>query len=129
MSTIVIPTLRFSERAVLDRCIEAFGLEIVDLYVGETEDQVEHAELRLGDAWIMCGTIREEGLSMATGGASLYFIVDTPDEVDAMHERALSAGIASAREPKDEEYGGRGCTLQDADGNYWSFGTYRPSGL
>src|SRR4051812_41745494 len=108
MATIVVPTLRFSDRSVLDRCIEAFGLEIVDMYTGDTEDQVEHAELRLQDAWIMCGTVREDGISMTTGGASLYFIVDTPEEVDAMHERAVAAGMVSAREPKDEEYGGRG---------------------
>jgi uncharacterized glyoxalase superfamily protein PhnB len=30
------------------------------------------------------------------------------------------------REPVDQDYGGRGCTLADADGNLWSFGTYRP---
>jgi uncharacterized glyoxalase superfamily protein PhnB len=28
---------------------------------------------------------------------------------------------------KDEDYGSRGYTTRDPEGNLWSFGTYRPS--
>jgi len=40
--------------------------------------------------------------------------------------RAVAAGAASLLEPSEADYGGRHCSLKDADGNHWSFGTYVP---
>jgi uncharacterized glyoxalase superfamily protein PhnB len=31
------------------------------------------------------------------------------------------------REPTDEEYGGRGYSCFDLEGQLWSFGTYQPT--
>ncbi len=122
--TTVIPALRVSSRAVIDQWVEAFGLELVALH-GEG-DSVEHAELRLGDGWVMAGTPRGNDFDTAPGGASLYFVLDDPAAVDAHHAHAVAAGAPSALAPHDADYGGRHCSLRDADGNFWSFGTYAP---
>ena len=121
----VIPALRVSSRAVVDQWVEAFGLHLVALH-GEG-DAVEHAELRLGDGWVMAGTPRGNEFDTAAGGASLYFVLDEPAAVDALHARAVDAGASSALAPHDADYGGRHCSLRDADGNFWSFGTYAPA--
>jgi uncharacterized glyoxalase superfamily protein PhnB len=122
----VIPALRVSSRAVVDQWIEAFGLEAQQI-IGEG-DAVEHAELRLGDGWVMAGTPRGNEFDTAPGSASLYFVLDEPAAVDALHARAVAAGAASLLEPYEADYGGRHCSLKDADGNHWSFGTYAPGG-
>jgi uncharacterized glyoxalase superfamily protein PhnB len=49
-------------------------------------------------------------------------VTDHPDEV---HERAIAAGAELIRPLQDEDYGSRGFTVADPEGNLWSFGTYR----
>ncbi len=120
----VIPALRVTSRAVVDQWVEAFGLEAHQI-IGEG-DAVEHAELRLGDGWVMAGTPRGNEFDTAPGGASLYFVLDEPAAVDALHAHAVAAGAASLLEPYEADYGGRHCSLKDVDGNHWSFGTYAP---
>ena len=39
-------------------------------------------------------------------------------------KRALAAGGTSVQAPMDPDYGGRTCTVRDAEGNQWSFGSY-----
>ena len=39
-------------------------------------------------------------------------------------EVPLLFGGTSVFEPVDEDYGGRGCAVADAEGNLWSFGSY-----
>ena len=46
------------------------------------------------------------------------------DEPDALFERATAAGAEVARGLRDEDYGSRGFTVRDPEGNLWSFGTY-----
>lgn len=119
--TTVIPALRVSSRATIDQWVEAFGLELVFV----TGD-VDHAELRLGDAWVMAGTPKGNEFDTAPGGSSVYLTLEDGAEVDALHARAVGAGAQSANEPYAPDYGGRECSLKDADGNFWSFGTYVP---
>jgi uncharacterized glyoxalase superfamily protein PhnB len=56
------------------------------------------------------------------GTASIYVVTDAPD---ALFDRATAAGAEVVRELRDEEYGSRGFTVRDPEGNLWSFGTYR----
>lgn len=65
-------------------------------------------------------------LQTPLGGASVYLIVDTDDEVDRLHGRAVEAGATTVMAPRDEDYGGRGASVRDAEGNTWSIGSYRP---
>jgi uncharacterized glyoxalase superfamily protein PhnB len=88
--------------------------------------------LTLGNGMIMLGSARDDefGKLMKTpaqvGGASTqgsYIIV--PD-ADAHHARAVAAGAKVVYPLKDEDYGGRGYSCLDPEGNVWSFGTYDP---
>ncbi len=122
--TSVIPALRVSSRATVDEWIEAFGLEPV--FLKDEGEIVGHAELRLGDAWVMASTPRGNAFDVEPGKTTMYFVLDDPDAVDALHARAVAAGATSLLEPYDADYGGRHCSLRDLDGNHWSFGTYAP---
>ena len=85
-----------------------------------------HAELRwpLGGGVMLGSNERPEGglTSVATGNGWIYVVTDEPD---ALHGRALAAGATEIRGLEDEDYGSRGFTVTDPEGNYWSFGTYR----
>jgi uncharacterized glyoxalase superfamily protein PhnB len=48
------------------------------------------------------------------------------DDPDGHYERAKAAGVKIRRELRDEDYGSRGYSAEDPEGNVWSFGTYRP---
>ena len=122
----VIASLRISDRALLQEWVDAFGFELDAVHPPDGE-AVDHAQLRFGDGWIMAGTPRGGGHETPVGTASLYCVVDSDEEVDAVHARAVAAGMTSTMEPADVDYGGRNATLRDRDGNWFSFGSYSPS--
>jgi uncharacterized glyoxalase superfamily protein PhnB len=103
------------------------GLRLRAHAVHETDDgAVAHAELRLGDDYVMLGATSagEERFNQSAGHTSVYVVVDDPD---AVHDRAKDAGATIERELTDQDYGSREFTARDPEGNLWSFGTYRPS--
>ncbi len=105
--------------------VEAFGFEETFVVPGEGEGVVAHAQLRwpLGGG-IMLGSIRPDSIlgERHAGAASVYIVTDEPDELFA---RATGAGAEVVLGLKDEDYGSRGFTVKDPEGNLWSFGTYR----
>ena len=122
----VFPCLRISSRATIDWYVDALGFEVVAAYP-DSGDSVDHAQLRLGGAGIMCGT-GGGGLEQPPGGTSTYWVLESDEEVDALHARAVAARAESLMAPYDAEYGGRHCSVRDPDGNLWSFGSYRGEG-
>ncbi|MNR63584.1 Glyoxalase-like domain protein [compost metagenome] len=52
-----------------------------------------------------------------------YLVVN---DADLVHRRAVDAGAPIVMALKDEEYGGRGFTCRDPEGQLWSVGTYDP---
>ncbi|MCI0636189.1 MAG: VOC family protein, partial [Actinobacteria bacterium] len=58
----------------------------------------------------------------AVGNDAVYVACDDPD---TLFERATAAGAEVVRGLVDEDYGSRGVTVRDPDGNLWSFGTYQ----
>jgi len=120
------PVLRYEDaRAAMDFLERAFGFETHASYDGEKGD-VMHAELRLGDQYVMLGSTGEgEGrFNQGAGRYSLYVAVEDPD---TLHDRAKEAGATIERELEDQDYGSREFAARDPEGNLWSFGTYRPS--
>lgn len=86
---------------------------------------VVHAEwLWAGGGGLMFGQLREDGGVKNPGTASAYLISDDPD---AVFEKAVAAGATVEREMVDQDYGGRGGTVTDPEGNSWSIGNYQPS--
>ena len=84
---------------------------------------VEHAEWVRDGGGVMFGTARPDSPVSAPGTTSAYLVVDDPDAVVA---RALAAGGRLEREVVDHDYGGRGGSVTDPEGNHWSFGSYAP---
>jgi uncharacterized glyoxalase superfamily protein PhnB len=128
MTAIAIPTLQVSSRELVHFYEAAFGARLVSIHP-ETGDDVQHAELTIDGAMFMCSTARDGGIDLQPGTSSIYFVLQAGPEVDAIYQMAIAAGAADERPPYDADYGGRHCTVRDADGNFWSFGTYRPEGL
>lgn len=90
--------------------------------------RVEHSQFRWRDnGGLMAGSVRpdsEHAKDSRVGTGGVYLVVDTDAEVDRVHARALAAGGTSIREPEDMDYGGRGSTVRDPEGNEWSIGSY-----
>lgn len=73
---------------------------------------------------LMFGSERGSGIVKNVGGSAAYLVTDDPD---AAFDRAVAAGATVIRAMRDEEYGGRGGSVEDPEGNHWSFGSYQPS--
>jgi uncharacterized glyoxalase superfamily protein PhnB len=122
----IFPALRYRDATVaIDWLAQAFGFERHAIHTGP-DGRVQHAELSYGGNMIMLGEAgdgRDGRLQEDFGPAWLYVVVDDPD---AHHERAVAAGAQVVRGMADEDYGSRGYTARDPEGNIGSFGTYRP---
>ena len=87
--------------------------------------RVMHAEWLWPDGGgIMFGTMRDDSPLHEPGKAGLYLVTDQPD---AVFEAAVAAGATVQRPMVDNDYGGRGGSVLDPEGNHWSFGSYQPS--
>jgi uncharacterized glyoxalase superfamily protein PhnB len=125
--TSVWPILTYRDgRAAIAFLTKAFGFEERAVYAREDDPFViEHAELRwpLGGG-IMLGTAGKDDSPFGRrepGNDSVYVVCDDPD---ALFERATEAAAEVVRGLRDEDYGSRGFTVRDPEGNLWSFGTY-----
>jgi uncharacterized glyoxalase superfamily protein PhnB len=120
------PALRCKDsKGLLKFLADAFGFE--ETLVVEDNGVVHHAEMRwpLGGG-VMFGDDREAEdelhAQLPNGPVSIYVVCDDPD---ALFERASGRGAQVLQGLKDEDYGSRGFTVKDPEGNVWTFGTYR----
>ena len=125
--TTVWPVLSSRDaRAAVDFLSKAFGFEERAVHARDDDPSiVEHAEMRwpLGGG-IMFGTAgKDDGPfgQRTPGNDSVYVVCEEPD---ALFEQAVAAGAEVVRGLVDEDYGSRGFTVRDPEGNLWSFGTY-----
>jgi uncharacterized glyoxalase superfamily protein PhnB len=123
----VWPGLNYADAPTAIRWLcDTFGFVEVLVVPGQDDGVVEHAQL----AWpegggVMVGTAAREGnefSSRPTGASSTYVVTQRPDELFAL---ATAAGADLVRGLQDEDYGSRGFSVRDPEGNIWSFGTYR----
>lgn len=85
---------------------------------------VVHAEwLWPGGGGIMFGAVRPDAPLQPAGSAAVYLVTDDPD---AVFDAAVAAGASVERAMVDQDYGGRGGSVRDPEGNHWSFGSYQP---
>jgi uncharacterized glyoxalase superfamily protein PhnB len=123
----VWPTLVYDDAlAAIDFLTTAFGFEAKLVVPNETDPSVvEHAQL----SWphgggIMLGTANRpdnEFSQRPTGASSVYAV--TPDP-DALFAQATGGGAEVFRPLEDHDYGNRGFSVRDPEGNIWSFGHY-----
>ena len=125
-SPVVWPSIRCGDtRALIDFLVAAFGFEEQFTVPGEDGKGIIHAQIRWpGGGGVMLGDA-ERGdafhLSLTFGPVSIYVVTDQPD---ALHDRAVAVGATIVRGLRDEDYGSRGFSATDPEGNLWRFGTY-----
>ena len=122
----VWPSLRCKDTKNLIKFLgDAFGFE--ERLVVEDAGVVHHAELSwpLGGG-VMLGDDREPEdavhAALPNGPVSIYVVCDDPD---GLFERASASGAEVLQGLKDEDFGSRGFTVRDPEGNIWTLGTYR----
>jgi uncharacterized glyoxalase superfamily protein PhnB len=126
-TTHVWPTLTYRDaRAGIAFLVDAFGFIETAVYARDGDPTiVEHAELRWPDGGgVMLGSAgKDDGPygQRLPGNDAVYVVCRDPDGLLA---RATATGATVVRDLADEDYGSRGFTVRDPEGNLWSFGTY-----
>jgi uncharacterized glyoxalase superfamily protein PhnB len=124
----VWPTLVYRDGpAALKFLTEGLGFELVASYPGAAEGSIAHSEL----AWPAGGGVMvsstdakaapDEFSALTDRTQSIYLVHDDPD---ALIGRAIAAGAVVFRGLEDTDYGSRGFSVRDHEGNLWSVGTY-----
>jgi PhnB protein len=88
--------------------------------------KIAHAELQMGDSVIMLSDEYPEMGARgpkAIGGTPVTISVYVED-VDAVFNRAVSAGAKALRPPEDQFYGDRAAQIEDPFGHRWSVATH-----
>ncbi len=129
----IIPCLRYADaRRMIAWLGAAFGLTAKAVY-DDAGGGVAHAELTLGSGMIMLGSARAgddlfgrlQSTPAVLGGTTQSAYLVVPD-ADAVYRRAVAAGAEIVIDIKDEDYGGRGFSCRDPEGQLWNLGTYDP---
>jgi uncharacterized glyoxalase superfamily protein PhnB len=102
------------------------------LVVNGPGDSVKHAQLKLGNAMIMLGSVDESDYgkrivqpSQLDGKEtqSPYIVVDDPDW---FYQRAKESGAMILSEIEEQDHGGKFFSCADLEGHIWNFGSYDP---
>lgn len=126
----IFPTLRYRDaKAMIEWLERAFGF--VRHAVHEQDGQVVHAQLAFGSAILMLGSAHDDefGRHVAPpqpGAPQSQGVYVAVDDVDAHHDRAVTAGADVVMALADQSYGSRDYSCRDPEGYVWSFGTYWP---
>src|SRR5215470_15032611 len=120
----VFPYLRVKDAAAaIAFYVQAFGAR--ELFrLSEPNGRIGHAELAIGNATLMLSDEYPEHdilspQSLGGTGTSIHLHVVN---VDAVAHRAVAAGATLVREPMDQFYGERSCSIRDPFGHEWSVG-------
>ncbi len=123
---VIIPILRYADApAAIEWLCEAFGFK-QHLVVADDKDQkiIHHAQLVYGNGMIMLSSANISDFDRfldKNHKQNLYMIVANADE---HYAQAKGARAEILRDIVDQDYGGRGYTCRDLEGNVWSFGDY-----
>jgi PhnB protein len=125
----VTPRLVFSHdaTAALHFYVEAFAAEVVDEPFLDPDGNVVHAEVRFGDSIVFLTDEGGDGEGVApssVGGAVTAMLALNIPDVDALWERAVSAGCEVIYPLADQFYGDRGGRLRDPFGHQWMLSTH-----
>jgi uncharacterized glyoxalase superfamily protein PhnB len=104
-------------RKLLDFVTKAFDAE-VKFQMARPDGEVAHAEFRVGNSMIMCGSASDQHPPLP---AMLYLYVT---DVDAVFQKAVAAGGEVVRPVENQFYGDRSGGLKDPCGNQWWIGTH-----
>ncbi|WOC12005.1 VOC family protein [Gordonia sp. MP11Mi] len=100
------------------------GFEPGILVEGDDSGEVIHSEMLWPDGGrVMVSSACKTDPTFTTpvGSTSVYVVVADPD---AVYASATGLGARLVRDMAEEDYGSRGFSIADPEGNLWSFGTY-----
>src|SRR6185295_12732291 len=125
MATTVLPYLTVKGAAsAIDFYKKAFGApEVMRLL--DPDGRLGHAEIAIGGATVMLADeYPEYGILSppSVGGASSGIVVYV-DDVDALAQQAIAAGIKVVRAVEDQFYGDRSGKFEDPFGHVWHLAT------
>lgn len=121
------PGLTYDDPLAARSWLGSLGFREGVLVAGD-DGSVHHSEMiwpEGGRVMISSAGKADPKFSSPRGSGSVYVVVDDPDAVFA---RARDLGAQVVREMEDTDYGSRGFSVTDAEGNRWSFGTYAGQG-
>ncbi|KAG0591603.1 hypothetical protein M758_1G183900 [Ceratodon purpureus] len=104
---------------VIDFMTEVLKAHTLYRMLSDDKQTVMHASLKIGDTVVMIQDGNKETSAFPTW---LYVYVE---DVDKTYELAVSKGLESVREPKDECYGDRMAGVKDSAGNTWWIATHK----
>lgn len=116
--------LTSTDPLALRRWLARLGFEEGGCYLDEDDPSVViHSEMLWpeGGRVMISSAARQGPFARPPGTGSLYVVTADPD---AVHARAVALDAGFLRGMREEEYGSRGFSIRDPDGNAWSFGTY-----
>lgn len=119
----VWPTLQAHDAlALIDFYVNTFGFLKTAVYADG--DQVAHAQLDWPEGGgIMLGSYKADAEWCREPGTFGAYVVTA--EVDALYAKVQDAGATIRRQIADQDYGSREFSVEDPEGNLWSFGSYR----
>ncbi|WP_374370400.1 VOC family protein [Dongia sp.] len=124
-SAAIFPALKYDDApAAIDWLGRAFGFS-KHMVVPDDKGGVAHAELRIGGAMIMLGSMGKPDPTnpWTTERQGVYVQIT---DIDEHYARAQAAGAKIERPLADTPYGAREYSVRDPGGHLWSFGTYDP---
>jgi len=130
----IVPAMRYRDaKRALEWLNRAFGFEKHAVYENP-DGTVMHAEMKLGDAFIMFGQVADTPFGKymiqpdEAGGRNTIspYVVLPEAEMAAHYERARKAGAEIVDPFTKKDYGGSGYSARDPEGFVWSFGSYDP---
>jgi len=123
--TRIYPALKYDDApGAIDWLEKAFGFTKHMVAAGEP-GTIAHAELRLGGALVMLGSVMKPDPANPWADARHGIYVQVSD-IDDHYARAQAAGAEIVRPLADTPYGAREYSVRDPGGHLWSFGTYDP---
>lgn len=108
--------------------LAALGFTEGILVPGKAEGEIMHSEMLWpeGGRVMVHSACAQAGnsLEVPPGSGSCYVVTSDPD---AAYARARELGAEMLRDLEETDYGSRGFSVADPEGNRWSFGTYAGS--
>ncbi|MFW0790785.1 VOC family protein [Gordonia sp. CPCC 205333] len=118
------PGLSYNDPIAQRQWLAALGFGEGICVDGDGPGEVIHSEMLWPDGGrVMISSVCKTDPTFVTptGSGSVYVVVSDPD---AVWTRAIDIDATVVREMRDEDYGSRGFSIADPEGNKWSFGTY-----
>jgi uncharacterized glyoxalase superfamily protein PhnB len=118
------PGLSYDDAHAARAWLEALGFQPGICVADDQPGQIQHSEMiwpEGGRVMIHSRGKADDTFSTPTGSGNIYVVCDDPGAVWA---RAEALGARVLRSMEDTDYGSRGFSIADAEGNAWSFGTY-----